>query len=119
MNTELNSTQVEEVNNIAYRMLMVATTMAAAPDNQNAPSFLVQMTGQQMIEAFGDIVEIVSGTSVSSRLLADVQRDVQQLDQDLNTLRDAGVDLFSIAEEMLNGNDDTYDDHKDDMGYDD
>ena len=108
---------MEEVNEIAYKMLMVATTMAGVPDNQDAPSFLVQMTGRQMIDAFSDIVEIVSGISESSRLLADVQHDVQQLEQEVNILRDAGINLFDIAEKMFG--DEDYDDYKDDMGYDD
>lgn len=122
MSVTLSSEQLEQVENLAYHLIKLGTSMNSGAKNNtaDAPAFLVEMTGVEMIESASEIASIVLGTSATANLLADVQRDIEQMEALIEEIKASGKNPIEFMLDNLEES--GYDievEWPDDLGYDD
>jgi hypothetical protein len=119
MSVTLSSEQLEQVEDLAQHLILLGTSMTTGVKNNpdhDAPAFLVEMTGTEMIETASEILSLVAGTARTSSVLVQVQREMDEMNRMIEEIRESGQNPLDYLIEQMEAD---VDDWRDDQGYDD
>jgi hypothetical protein len=119
MSVTLSSEQLSEVESLAQHLIMLGTSMTTGVKNNpdhDPPAFLVEITGTEMIETASELLSLVAGTTRTSNVLVEVQREMDRMNSLIEEIRISGRNPMEYLLEQMEAD---VDDWRDDQGYDD